>query len=94
MSSVMTFVSSTRFTLVGMGLLAVGAALSYDNPAGTSVWVLVVPMMLLAVNLMLAIINNPAINRRGGLLLFHIGLLGVITLAAVGRLTHMQAHSA
>jgi len=52
----------------------------------------VVPMMLLAVNLMLAIINNPAINRRGGLLLFHIGLLGVITLAAMGRLTHMEAH--
>jgi len=92
MSGVLTFASSTRFTLVGMALLAVGAALSYENPAGTPVWVLVVPMMLLAVNLLLAIINNPAINRRGGLLLFHIGLLGVITLAAVGRLTHMQAH--
>lgn len=83
---------STRFALWGMGLLAVGAAFSYNNPAETSVWVLVVPLFILAVNLMLAIIINPAINRRRGLLLFHIGLLALVILVAVGRLTHMEAH--
>src|SRR3569623_298354 len=56
--------ASLRLTLVGMLLLAIGAALSYNNPATTPVWVLVVPMALLAVNL----------------------------LAAIGRLTHLEAH--
>ena len=84
--------ASTRFTLVGMALLGVGAALSYDNPAGTPVWVLVVPLILLATNLLCAILTNTRINRRGGLLVFHLGLLGIIVLAAIGRLTHMEAH--
>ncbi len=92
MNGLFTSLSSTRFTLLGMALLGLGAALSYDNPAGTPVWVLVVPMALLAVNLFFAILVNPRINRRFGLLLFHIGLLGVVVLAAIGRLTHMEAH--
>lgn len=83
--------ASLRLTLVGMGLLGVGAALSYDNPVTTPVWVLVVPLALLAVNLFAAILSNPHINRRGGLLLFHVGLLLIVILAAVGRLTRMDA---
>ncbi len=73
-----------------MLLLAVGAALSYDNPVDTSIWVLIVPMLLLAINLVAAIISNPRINRRGGLLVFHIGLLSIVLLAAIGRLTYME----
>ncbi len=73
-------------------MLAVGAALSYDNPADTSIWVLVVPMLLLAINLVAAIISNPRINRRGGLLVFHIGLLSIVLLVAIGRLTYMEGH--
>ena len=83
---------STRFTLWGMGFLAVGAALSYNNPVNTSIWVLVFPLFLLALNLLFAIGINPAINRRFGLLLFHIGLLLLVVLVAIGRLTHMEAH--
>lgn len=83
--------ASLRLTLVGMALLGVGAALSYDNPVSTPVWVLVVPLALLAVNLFAAILSNPHINRRGGLLLFHVGLLLIVILAAVGRLTRMDA---
>lgn len=84
--------ASTRFTLVGMLLLAIGAAFSYGNPDSTPVWVLVVPMAVLAMNLLAAIATNPRINRRGGLLTFHLGLLAVIVLAGIGRLTHMDAH--
>jgi len=47
-------------------------------------------MLLLAVNLISAIISNPRINRRGGLLVFHLGLLSIVVLAAIGRLTHMD----
>ena len=85
--------SSPRLTLVGMAMLAVGAALSYDNPAGTSVWVLVVPMGFLSLNLLAAIIHNPRIHQRGGLLVFHICLLGIVILAAFGRLTRLEAHT-
>ena len=84
--------ASTRLTLVGMVLLAVGAGLSYDNPATTSVWALVAPLGFLALNLFAAILVQPGINRRGGLLLFHIGLLSICILAAIGRLTFYEAH--
>lgn len=84
--------ASTRLTLVGMVLLAAGAGFSYDNPVTTPVWVLVVPLAFLAVNLFAAILVQPGINRRGGLLLFHIGLLSICILAAIGRLTFYEAH--
>lgn len=84
--------SSLRFTLIGMILLAIGAALSYNNPASTPVWVLVMPMALLAINLLAAIITNPRIHRRGSLLVFHLALLGVVVLVAVGYLTRFEAH--
>lgn len=84
--------SSLKFTLVGMVLLGVGAALSYGNPVDVSVWVLIVPLALLAVNLAAAIITNPRINRQPGLLVFHVCLLGTVILAGVGRLTHFDAH--
>lgn len=84
-------VGSIRLALVGMLLLAIGAALSYDNPVATPIWVLVVPLAFLAVNLLAAIVTNPRINRRGGLLVFHLGLLAIIVLAGIGRLTHLDA---
>jgi cytochrome c biogenesis protein len=86
------WLGSTRFTLVGMALLGIGAALSYDNPVTTPIWVLVIPLFLLALNLLIAIISNPAINRRFGLLMFHTGLLTVVILVAIGRLTSMEGH--
>lgn len=91
--SLLTRISSPRLTLVGMAMLGVGAALSYDNPAGTSVWVLVVPMAFLSLNLLAAIIHNPRIHQRGGLLVFHLCLLGIVILAAFGRLTRLEAHT-
>ena len=84
--------ASTRLTLLGMVLLAVGAGLSYGNPVTTSVWVLVAPLGLLSLNLFAAILVQPRINRRGGLLMFHIGLLSIVVLAALGRLTYYEAH--
>lgn len=84
--------ASTRLTLLGMLLLAVGAGLSYDNPEHVPVWVLAVPMSLLALNLTAAILVYPSINRKPGLLMFHLGLLSICVLAAVGRLTYYEAH--
>ncbi len=92
MSSALHRLSSLRLTLAGMVMLAIGAALSYNNPASTPVWVLVVPMALLAINLLAAIIANPRIHRHGSLLVFHLALLGVVILAAAGCLTRFEAH--
>ena len=85
-------VASLKNTLIGMGLLVAGATLSYGNPDGTSVWVLIVPMIILAINLVAAIATNPRINQQPGLLLFHVSLLLLLVLAAIGRLTHIDAH--
>ncbi|HEC19931.1 MAG TPA: hypothetical protein ENI97_11385 [Gammaproteobacteria bacterium] len=84
--------ASLKFTLVGMILLAGGAMLSYGNPVDVSVWVLVVPLALLALNLFAAIVTNPRINRQPGLLVFHVCLLATVLLAGVGRLTHLDGH--
>jgi hypothetical protein len=75
-----------------MVLLGVGAMLSYGNPVDTPVWVLVVPLGLLAVNLTAAILSNSGINHQPGLLIFHVSLLSTVVLAGVGRLTHLDAH--
>ena len=83
--------ASTRLTLLGMILLALGAGLSYDNPADVSAWILIGPLLFLALNLLAAIITQPGINRRPGLLIFHLGLLSICILAAIGRLTHFEA---
>ncbi len=87
MITVLSRLASIRLTLVGMVALAIGAGLSYDNPAETSVWVLAAPLALLSLNLFAAILTNPRINRRPGLFVFHVGLLLICVFAAIGRLT-------
>jgi len=92
MLQLLKVLASLKLTLVGMLLLGIGAALSYDNPVDTSIWVLVVPLALLAINLAAAIATNPRINRQPGLLVFHVSLLTLVLLAGIGRLTHLDAH--
>lgn len=85
-------VASLKVTLVGIIMLAAGAALSYDNRIDSTAWVIVVPLAFLSVNLLAAIFTNPRINRQPGLLVFHISLLGLVLLSAIGRLTYLDAH--
>jgi len=84
--------ASLRITILGMGLFAVGVMLNYDNPANVSVWVLVAPLFFLAVNLTAAIVYHQRIRKSAGLLVFHCALLGIVILAAIGRLTRFEAH--
>ena len=76
-----------------MLMLAVGAGLTYDNRLDLPVWVLVVPLAVLSVNLSAAILTNERINRQFGLLTFHVGLLGIVVLTAIGRLAYFDAHT-
>lgn len=92
MSKFFQMIASLKLTLVGMSLLGMGSILMYGNPADTSQWVLVLPLILLALNLTAAIITNPSINRQPGLLVFHVALLSIAILAAIGRLVYMDGH--
>lgn len=82
---------SPKLALVGMALLAVGAGLNYGNPVEVSSWVLVVPLALMAFNLLCAIFGYPRIHRQAGLLVFHLGLVAIVLLAALGRLMFFEA---
>ena len=85
--------ASLKITLIGLVLLIAGSMASYGNPMDVPVWVLVVPLMFLAINLTCAIITNNRINGQPGLLVFHVALLGLVILAGIGRLTHLEAHT-
>lgn len=85
-------IASLKITLVGLVLLGIGAALSYDNQPGAVVWVVVIPLAFLAINLLAAIFSNSRINSQPGLLTFHLALLGIVALAAIGRLIYLDAH--
>lgn len=84
-------VGSPKLALVGMVWLGIGAGLSYGNPMDVSIWVLVAPLAFMAVTLLCAIFGYPRIHRQTGLLVFHVGLLAIVVLAALGRLTFFEA---
>jgi cytochrome c biogenesis protein len=89
--NVILYFASLKFTLIGMLLLASGSMLIYGGDKNVSIWVVTVPLLLMALNLLCAIVTNRKINRQSGLLIFHLGLLALVLLIAVGRLTHLDA---
>jgi hypothetical protein len=93
MLNIIRRLASLKITLVGMVMLVGGAIASYGNPMDVPVWVLVIPLMFLAVNLSSAILTNNRINHQPGLLVFHVALLSLVILAGIGRLTHLDAHT-
>ena len=85
LKSMVRLLASTRLALLGIVLLALGALFSYDNP-DAPLWLLIAPLFLLALNLTSALFANARIRQNGGLLLFHLALLGVILLVGAGYL--------
>jgi len=85
-------IASLKLTLVGFVLLGIGAALSYDNLLDSTAWVIVIPLAVLAINLLAAIFTNSRINSQPGLLVFHLVLLGLVILVAIRRLTYLDGH--
>ncbi len=81
---------SLRLTLAAMLALAITSLATYKNPGLSINWV-ALPLALLGVNLLSAIISNRRFRKQGGLLTFHIGLLIVIVLAALGLLSSLDA---
>lgn len=81
--------ASLKFTLPILGLLGGGVLMTYRAEV-RSVWLLTVPLALLALNLACAVVTNPVFRRQTALLTFHLALIAIVLLAATGRLTYLR----
>jgi len=84
--------ASLRLTLGLLLLLLLFVALFLVNREISSIW-LALPLGLLALNLLAAILTHPAFRREPALLTFHLALLALVGLAALGRLTHLDGQA-
>jgi cytochrome c biogenesis protein len=86
-----TVLASLKLTLAALVLLAGGVTLAYNRQGdGEATWPLVFPLSLLALNLLAAIAVNRTFRRQIALLMFHLALLAIIVLIALGRLTYLR----
>lgn len=91
-SRLLTGLASLRLTLVSLLLLLVAVVYIYDNQGeGDATLPLVLPLAMLSINLLAAIVTNRAFRRQLPLLMFHLALLAIIVLVAMGRLTYLRA---
>lgn len=81
--------ASLKFTLFILALLGIGIIVSYRG-VGTITWALVLPLFLFSLNILAAILTNPVFRRQMPLLMFHLALIAIVLLAAVGRLTYLK----
>jgi cytochrome c biogenesis protein len=81
-----------KLTLAFFLLLIATVSVMYLTQVRSSLW-LVVSLALLASNLLAAIATNPYFRRQLPLLLFHLALLMIILLVAVGRLTYLRGQA-
>lgn len=88
-ASVLEVLASLKLTL--LILLSVGAALVFAYATGRQVtWALAGPLLAFALNLSAAVVTNQAFRRQMPLLIFHLALIAIILLVALGRLTYLK----
>jgi hypothetical protein len=75
--------------LIACVLAAVAWSFHFDSPA---TWSLAAPLGGLLVNLAAAVAANPVFRRQTALLVFHLALMAVVLLIAIGRLTYMKGN--
>jgi hypothetical protein len=80
---------SLRFALANLLALLAGVWAVYLDLPG-ALWALVLPLFSSAVNLLAAIAVNRAFRRQLPLLVFHLALLAIVLLVALGRLTYLR----
>jgi len=90
MRSVLKTMASLKLTCAGIVWLIANAIAISQRPEYAIPWV-VLPLSLLALNLLAAIITNRAFRLQSALLVFHVGLLGVLALVAAGVLVRLDA---
>lgn len=82
-------IASLKLTLVGMAALAL-VALAAAGEAAINPDYAAIPIVLLAVNLLAALITNRSFRTQTGLLVFHLGLLLVFVLTGLTVLTRFD----
>ncbi len=88
-SSILKFLASLKLTLVILAALGAAIVVAYLSEAPTT-WALASPLTAFAVNLAAAVVINPAFRHQTALLVFHLALIVIILLIAVGRLTYLK----
>lgn len=84
--------ASLKFTPVGLVLLGVASIGVYKFDHGATPW-LAAPLLLLALNLIAAVATNGVFRKQMPLLVFHLALIVLVLLAAVGRLTYLKGNA-
>ena len=85
MKPLMKAVASIKLTMVGLSVLIANSFAVSQWPDTAIPW-LVLPLSVLAINLLAALIVRHAFRQQAALLLFHVGLLAVLILVAAGVL--------
>lgn len=81
--------ASLKLTLVGLILLVPASLAIYLLEQNAAPW-LAAPLLLLGINLIAAVATNGVFRKNTPLLVFHLALIVIVLLAAVGRLTYLK----
>ena len=81
---------SLRLTLAILVALGLGVTAGYLGRLPMT-WLVAVPLALLAANLCFALFTHAAFRQQPALTLFHVALIALLLLAALGRLTYLKA---
>lgn len=93
-SRLLAIMASLHLTLVSLLMLLAAVVYLYDREGEADATLpLFVPLSVLSLNLLAAILTNKAFRRQLPLLMFHLALLAIIVLVALGRQTYLRATS-
>lgn len=81
--------ASLKLTLALFAWLAVAILYAYRLTDHAS-WSVAAPLGALALNLIAAVVTNPVFRRQGALLVFHLALICLALLLALGRLIELR----
>lgn len=81
--------ASPRLTPYALLLLGAAAVAVYGFDDSAAPW-LAAPLLLLAANLVAAVATNGVFRRQLPLLMFHLALIALVLLAALGRLSYLK----
>lgn len=81
--------ASLKLTLAGFALLGIATVAVLNAEASATAW-LAAPLLLMAVNLVAAVLTNLVFRRQLALLVFHLALIAIVVFAAIGRLTYFK----
>ncbi len=89
MMEILKSLASLKLTLVGMVLFGLASVAVYKLDHNAAPW-LAGPLFLMGVNLIAAVATNRVFRKNTPLLIFHLALIGIVLLAAAGRLTFLK----